>query len=169
MKHITEFRAGYDCIKFECKFDSKGCIPDKGGSHGKHGLSIAFIAKGDEGAVQFVLYTGWMPQNVTATNIGFRDLDYGSDGSLYPMPADLGYHSKKQQYEGQSTVDDNCAYCDGEPCYYDGSGLNASDAMYALCNGGDEGLWEFLDAYYECVFNDKEYPKPMEYPKDRRQ
>ena len=42
--------------------------------------------------------------------------------------------------------------------------MNASDAMYALVNGGDEGLWEFLETYYKSVFEDGEYPEPCEYP-----
>ena len=80
------------------------------------------------------------------------------------MPADLGYHSKTPQYEGQEVMDDACEFCDGQPCYYDGSGLNATDAMYALVNGGETALWAFLDAYYEAVFNSGAYPEPAEYP-----
>ena len=79
------------------------------------------------------------------------------------MPADLGYHSKKPHYDGQQPTGENCEYCDGKPCYYDGSGLNANDAMYALVNGGDNALWAFLDGYYNYVFNGGEYPKPAEY------
>ena len=63
---------------------------------------------------------------------------------------------------------DACEYCDGKPCYYDGSGLNANDAMYALVNGGDVALWSFLDAYYAHIFDGKDYPKPAEYPKPLR-
>ena len=165
MKHSTRFFRGHDCIRFECINGSDKCIPKEGGSHGISGMSILFISKGDKGAVQFVLGTGWLPQYSEQSSIGVRSVDLTT---AKPYPSDLGYHSKTQQYDGQSTIDDSCEYCDGEPCYYDGSGLNANDAMYALVNGGDEGLWEFLDAYYECVFEDKAYPTPTEYEKDRR-
>jgi hypothetical protein len=40
--------------------------------------------------------------------------------------------------------------------------------MYALVNGGDEALWEFLDAYYECVFHKDKYPTPTEFEKKPR-
>ena len=168
LKRITEFRAGHDCIKFECKYDSDTCKPGGGGSHGIHGLNIAFIVKGKEGAVQFVLYTGWLPQtSETHSIIGYRELDFSKCGE--PMPADLGYHSKKPHYQGQDPIERECKYTDGEPCYYDGSGLNANDAMYALCNGGDEALWRFLEGYYRCVFIDGVgYPTAPDYPKPLR-
>jgi hypothetical protein len=165
MEHIIEFTQGYDCIKFECVNDSDKCIPGQGGSHGRHGLNIRFVSKGDEGAVHFLLFTGWMPQYVEESNIGSRYIpDWGGNA----MAADLGYHSKKQRYEEQMQASESCEYCDGQPCYYDGSGLNASDAMYALVNGGDDALWSFLDDCYKSVFGDGEYPQPAEYLKSIR-
>jgi hypothetical protein len=165
MEHIVNFESGYDCIKFECINGSKKCNPGSGGSHGKHGLNIRFVVKGDGGAVQFVIYTGWMPQLKKPSTIGVRDCDWDF-GEV--MPADLGYHSKTPHYEGQNRMPGKCEYCDGKPCYYDGSSLNANDAMYALVNGGDNGLWKFLEEYYETVFNNAEYPKPVEYSKPLR-
>ena len=156
LERIVKFEAGYDCINFECKFGSKDCRPDSGGSHGVHGLQIRFIVKGAEGAVQFLLYTDWMPQ---ATGKFPRKW-----GGAYTMPADLGWHSKTPRYDGQTVIDEHCEFCDGQPCYYDGSGLNATDAMYALVNGGDEGLWKFLSKYYSSVFEDGDYPEQVKYP-----
>lgn len=167
MKRIVRFEEGHDCIKFECKFDSDRCKPGEGGSHGIHGMTLRFVVQGDEGAVQFCLYTGWMPQYSDAEGYCGRDLTF-KNSDMYPMPADLGYHSKKPHYEGQEPLRDSCEYTDGEPCYYDGSGLNANDAMYALCNGGDEALWKFLEEYYDCVFHDGKYPTPPEYEKPLR-
>ena len=159
MEHIVRFERGYDCIKFECTSGSKDCKPSSGGSHGRHGLNIRFVSKGDAGAVQFLLYTGWTPQYVKPSNIGLRDCNWGTS----IMPADLGYHSKTPRYEGQHKIDNACEFCDGQPCYYDGSGLNANDAMYALVNGGEVALWAFLDAYYESVFAGSKYPVPAEF------
>jgi len=87
---------------------------------------------------------------------------------MFPMPADLGVHSLKPQYKDHEPVSSRCDLLKGKPCYYDGSGLNASDAFYALINGGDEGLWKFLDEYYESVFENGQYPIPTEYPKPLR-
>jgi hypothetical protein len=165
MEHIIKFEQGYDCITFECVHGSKQCIPGGGGSHGRHGLSIRFVSKGDSGAVQFLLYTGWLPQFAEPSNIGCRNVrDWGNS----VMPADLGYHSKAPKYEGQDPIDKACEFCDGQPCYYDGSGLNSYDAMYALVNGGEDALWIFLDSYYQNVFGEGEYPKPAEYSKPLR-
>lgn len=165
MEHLVRFESGYDCIIFKCRHGAKACAPGKGGSHGKHGLSLRFIAKGELGAVQFLVYTGWMPQKVSPSSIGYRDVkDWGGD----LMPADLGCYSKTPHYDGQTPIENSCEYCDGQPCYYDGSGLNASDAMYSLVNGGEAALWKFLDDYYSSVFLGGEYPKPFEYPMDAR-
>lgn len=160
MEHIVRLESGYDCITFECCNRSKKCFPGSGGSHGRHGLSMRFVSKGELGAVQFLLYTGWTPQYSKEDRIGARRIHDWGRGA---MPADLGYHSKTPRYEGHTIADQSCEFCDGQQCYYDGSGLNASDAMYALVNGGDSALWAFLDAYYNTVFEDCEYPKPAEY------
>lgn len=163
LEHIVSFEPGHDCMKFECKFDDPNCVPNRGGSHGASGFSIRFVSKGEEGAVQFLLYTGWMPQYAKISSIG--TLDIRKWGNVVDcMPTDLGYHSRKPHYEEQTTVVESCPFCDGEPCYYDGSGLNASLAMYTLVNGGEKALWEFLDAWYIATFRDGEYPKPTEYP-----
>lgn len=164
--HVIEFTPGFDCIKFECKFGSERCRPGSGGTHGKHGLEIRFIVKGDAGAIQFVLSTGWLPQMVQPDRIGYRAVEsWGT--ALYP--SDLGYHAKALQYDGQEPITDSCKYLDGAPCYYDGSTLNAYDAMYALVNGGDKALWEFLDAVYYHRFCGGEYPQPAEYPMPMRE
>ena len=164
LQHIVRFERGYDCIRFECVSGSPGCHPGSGGSHGRHGLAIRFLAAGDAGAVQFVVNTGWVPQRVTPSSIFMRHVD---DWGGYTLPTDLGYHAKEPQYEGQTEVSADCEFTGG-PCFYDGSGLDAMDGMYALVNGGDEALWAFLDAYYEHVFNDAPYPTPAEYPHPER-
>jgi len=163
MEHLVKFEAGYDCIRFECKHGSSDCAPGKGGSHGIHGLSIRFVSKGEKGAVQFLIYTGWLPQKVEKDKIGNMYIsEWGLQHGL--IPADLGYHSKVPMYEGHTMISENCDLCDGNPCYYDGSGLNAVDAMYTLVNAGDEALWKFLDQYYLSVFENGKYPQPKEYP-----
>lgn len=152
MKHITRFIEGYDCITFECIEGSPNCQPGKGGWHGKDGLKVLFVSKGKEGAVQFILGLGVTPQ--TEAQIEWK-------GYLYPF--DLGYHSKTPRYEGQKPISAHCEFCDNETCYYDGSSLNANDAMLALVNGGDKALCEFLDGYYKHVFYDEKYPVPAQF------
>ena len=163
LEHLVMFEAGHDCITFECKFNSKECKPGEGGSHGKHGLTIRFLVKGKEGVVQFVLYTGWLPRDK-------KGIGWTSPGmaNRYPMPADLGYHSRVPMFEGQGVASESCEYLDGAPCFYDGSTLSAIDAMYCLVNGGHEALWKFLDDYYAHVFFKQRWPDVISYPKPRR-
>lgn len=160
MEHIVKFEGGFDCIEFECMRGSKTCVPGTGGTHGRHGMEIRFAVKGEDGAIQFLLYTGWIPQRCEPSGIGCRECEWSS-GPI--MPADLGYHSRNPRYADQTPISDKCEFCDGQPCYYDGSSLNANDAMYALVNGGEKALWEFLDGYYAATFNGAAYPQPAEY------
>lgn len=159
MEHIVRFEGGYDCIKFECVYGSDKCKPGTGGSHGRYGMNIRFVVKGEHGAVQFLLYTGWTPQYAKPSSIGMLACDWGAS----TIPTDLGYYSKTARYDGQKPIDEACEFCDGQPCYYDGSSLNANDAMYALVNGGGDALWTFLEGYYAATFNNEDYPQPAEF------
>jgi len=169
LRREVKFVSGYDCIKFECKFNSDRCSPDSGGSHGLHGLEIKFYVHGKKGAVQFVLSTGWKPQYVEPDRIRYLNLSgcFDNCNSLFPMATDLGYHSYKPHYKGQTPIRD-CEVLGGKDCYYAGSGLACNDAFYTLLNGGEEKLWEFLEQYYLCVFYNKDYPNVFEYPAKRR-
>ncbi len=149
--------AGYDHIRFVCSSASPRCFPGSGGSHGRHGLQIRWILKGDDGAVQFLLMTGWTPV----------PSDWDNSDQMAPLPADLGYHSKRPMFEGHKTQGP-CDFIGGGECYYDGSGLNASDAFTVLCNEGSDGLWVFLESYYETVFDGVPYPSAAPYKWDRR-
>lgn len=159
MRREIKFLRGYDCINFPCRFEKK-CSPEN--SHGKHGMEIAFLLYGDKGAVQFKFSAGWMPFYSEPDKIHVRSIPKMELEGYYPMPNDLGYHSYKPCYEGQSSLGP-CNVLNGADCYYDGSSLNCNDAYYALVNGGEESLWEFLEGYYKCQFEDGEYPKPKEY------
>ena len=155
----VKFIQGYNCIDFPCRFDNK-CTPNN--SHGKHGLKIVFLVHGEEGCVQFVLSTGWTPFYSKPDKINYRYIPKSNISNLFPMPTDLGYHSRKPQYDGQ-TNQKGCQHLKGSECFYDGSSLNCNDAYYTLVNGGEEKLWEFLEKYYLCVFNNGKYPNVAEY------
>jgi len=113
--------------------------PDPAKNYGIHGVDICFVLKGSEGAVQFVLYTGWQLPSIVDR---FRD----------PMPVDLGYHSPVPHYEGQMVIAESCELVDGKPCYYDGSTLNADPVFDALTREGEKGVWDRLEAYYGELF-----------------
>jgi len=119
---------------------------DRGEDGGVHGLELRMILKGDKGAVQFVLYTNWFLELANREARGFNNQ------IMPPIPADLGFHSKKPMYEGQEVMDLECEYTNGL-CYYDGSGL-AADAVFAiLLKEGSDGVWKYLHRYYQSIFN----------------
>jgi hypothetical protein len=143
-------------IKFNPAFDERNENPRK--NYGIHGVDLRMILKGEHGAVQFVLYTNWHLPHVQKeiderikSNI---KVPYILDVSR-PLPADKGYHSKTQMYEGQEIVTNSCEYCDGQSCYYDGSGSEAEELFEILLREGSEGVWEELERYYNSLFNNK--------------
>lgn len=135
-------------VRFYPAYDKRD--PDPSKNYGIHGVTLAFYVHGEEGAVQFVIYTNWMTPEVQ------RETDARNPDPRFPwlmhapMPADLGYHARKPRYEDQHGRSD-CDLLGGE-CYYDGSTLNAEPIMDVLRQEGDVGVWRELEAYYNRTF-----------------
>ena len=124
--------------------------PDPNKNYGIHGVNLRFVLVGSEGATQFVLFTNWQLPHVSKEHLATssaREIEL----FFMPMPADLGYHSKVPQYEGQEPMNQDCEYVNGI-CYYDGSGLNAEKIYDVLLKEGDEGVWRELEEYYQELF-----------------
>lgn len=139
-EHVVEFGAAHDCMRIQpCKFGSDHCKPGSGGSHGVGAVDMRMVLKGPLGVVQFVLYTGWYLDETPKHH------------SMKPLAADLGYHSRKPLYEGQTQMD-YCNYFDGDPCYYDGSSLNAEAPWHLLRYDGGDAVWDYLREYYASTF-----------------
>ena len=136
-KRIIEFSPGYDKRN-----------PDPKKNHGIHGLEIAFTVKGKEGAVQFLIYTNWMPRSCRKA---WDELVEAT--ILLPMAANRGYHSRVPRYEGQQVTSKDCKWTGGK-CYYDGSSLNAEPLLDLLIEEGEEKVWAKLEKYYKKVFKD---------------
>lgn len=132
-------------ITFGAAWDKRDPNPSK--NYGVHGVDLRFVLKGAKGAVQFVLYTGWMLPHVT------KEFEAKGLKMTNPLPADLGYHSHVPMYEGQSVIEDHCSYIGG-PCYYDGSGLNAEPVFDTLLSEGSDGVWRKLEEYYVETFGE---------------
>src|SRR5688572_4954779 len=103
-------------VEFSPAFDKRH--PDPKQNYGVHGVELRMVQVGEQGAVQFLLYTNWMLPHVEKE----QDSRWHDHTLCHPMPADLGYHSKVPTYEEQSMTDTDCKYTGGV-CYYDGSGL----------------------------------------------
>lgn len=132
-------------------FDKRSSVPGK--NYGIHGFEFRFLVKNDRGAVQFLLYTNWHLPHVQ------NELDQRPEDpkwrhlSCHPTPADLGYHSPVPHYEGQASMGP-CPYLDGEPCFYDGSSLNAEKPYEILVAQGLDAMWAYLERYHAEVFTD---------------
>lgn len=147
-------------VEFAPAFDKRN--PDPSKNYGIHGVELRMILKGDKGAVQFVLYTNWHLPHVQQELVtkchrqGGPSLIGGSPWcSNEPMPADLGYHSPIPRYDGQGICTESCGYLDGKPCYYDGSGLNAKKVYEVLLEKGSDGVWEYLQDFYDELFGEE--------------
>lgn len=139
-EQVVEFGAAHDCMRIQpCKFGSTACQPNAGGSHGIGSVDMRMVLKGPLGAVQFVLYTGWYLDETPRLR------------PLEPMAADLGYHSPKPRYESQYSMGP-CTYLNDEPCFYDGSSLNAEEPWRILRYEGGDAVWAYLREYYADIF-----------------
>jgi hypothetical protein len=134
-------------VEFGKAWDKRDSDPTK--NYGIGAVSIRFVLKGIEGAVQFLLLTDWYLPHVTEELKSKPRID-----DLHPMPADLDYHSRVARYEGQKLIDDKCVWLDGAPCYYDGSSLAADRVYQRLLVEGSEGVWAELEDYYHSVFGE---------------
>lgn len=132
MERITEITPAYD---------------KREQGYGIHCCELRMILKGDLGAIQFVLYTGWYLPNVADELIA-----KGSTYCLQPFPADLGYHSPKSMYDGDEVCCDKCKYLNGKPCYYNGSTLAAREVYSEMLERGSDAVWEYLEKYYVELF-----------------
>ena len=129
-------------IKLEAGYDKRDPDPNK--NYGIHGVNLRMVLKGSKGAVQFLLYTGWMVPSARETG-GY------SETAKY-IPADLGYHSLMPMRDSDTPMSEPCEFLDGKPCYYDGSSLAAGRIFNVLTEEGDEGVWRELTAYYAEIF-----------------
>ena len=129
-------------VDIEPVFDKRD--PDPSRNYGICACRMRMVLKGPNGAVQFLLFTGWyLPQNVDETF---------ANSLCKPIPADLGYHSYKPMYDEHEPIDEHCKYLNGQKCYYEGSGLAAEKVFDILLKEGSDGVWKYLEEYYEEIF-----------------
>ncbi|MBD3260199.1 MAG: hypothetical protein GF334_00715 [Candidatus Altiarchaeales archaeon] len=96
--------------------------------------------RGPKGAVQFM----------AMVHPNLED-EYSRDFRM--VGADVGYHSFTPMYEGMESMG-SCEILDGAECYYDGSGLRATEVLPKIIEGGEEWLREFLEEEYRMTFGE---------------
>lgn len=143
-------------IRFDPGYDYREEDKDKpaGQQRGVHGLGVRFFLHGQEGSVQFVFWTDWLPTWYEEGAFGHKRFKPDHNPQLlnfYPMAVDIGYHSRHPRYETHEPM--SCDVVPGmDQCYYDGSSMMAENVMVLLLQGGHEAVFGYLENYYESVF-----------------
>lgn len=136
MERITRFTPAYDHRK-------------EGG--GVHCVDLYFVLKGPKGAIELVIFTGWMLSHVHE-----RLKEKGE----FPIAqaARLGWHSPTPIFEDQQPSNDTCNYLDGLPCYCDWSYLRGGpqSQFEVLVEQGSDGVWASLQEEYDAIFGEEE-------------
>ena len=136
-------------------FDKRNA--DDGKNYGIGGAHLGFYYGNKvDGIVQFTMLTDWYPKELREE---MKDQRHHLC-DMFPMAADLGYHSPVPQYEGQQSME--CDRLEGEICFYDGSGLNAQKVMDKLLEEGSEEAWKLIEEYWDDTFGDEESKAEVE-------
>lgn len=131
-------------VKVSGAYDKRHPEPSK--NYGIGACRIWFILKGPKGAVQFQVGTDWYLPEVQKELLD----KFPRNALTQPQGWDVGYHSPKPMYEGQTPMGE----CDilGCECYYDGSSLAADQWIPYFIAGGTEWLWSRLEEMYKERF-----------------
>lgn len=138
-------------------YDKRNKEPKK--NYGISSMRMWFILKGEKGAVQVLInFPIFLPETIEeykriGNNNKTPTCDLRDSGGK-PQGLDcwdVGYHSPKPMYKGQTKGD-----CDiyKEGCYYDGSSLRGKDDKVGdmLLREGDEAIWKYLEKDYKARF-----------------
>jgi len=153
LEESVQFTPGYNCTDMSMR------------GHGVHGMEVRWGLRGPLGGAQFLIYTDWLPGQRFPGH-GLRpDGSYSWSDSrgepFYPMGADVGYHAKRPQYEGQHVTSDACDFTNGS-CYYDGSGLRADKLAKIFVQFGEQAIWDELESVYADLATEDREAKAAE-------
>ena len=117
--------------------------PDPAENYGIGGLRITLYLREKESrnGVQFQFYDH---EAIYPGNRKKPFTDY--------MGTDVGYHATEPQYAEQTLIQADCSVTGGN-CYYDGSGLRASEWMDEFAETNFGNIWEKLEAEYTARFD----------------
>lgn len=136
-------------IRFEPGYDYREEDRGKptGQQRGCHGLNMRWLLHGQDGTIQFLVYTMWLPSWVKEGPWGPR-VDDGRRAEFRPMAADLGRHWDRVLGDPVWETQDKCDVRPSGHCFYDGSGLNAEPLFAKLLTEGHEAVWAEMESYY---------------------
>ena len=149
MFDLTDATGFEKIIDLTPAYDKRDKNPSK--NYGIGSVQIRFVLKGKKGAIQFLVGTDWyLSEN--QKEMTDNPLRGASIRGIKPDGWDVGYHSPKPMFDGQTSMGP-CQYLDGKECYYDGSSLRADDWVEKfLLPGGSEAVWKEMIKEYESTF-----------------
>jgi len=120
-------------------------------NYGVHGMEIWWYLRGPRGAAHFGIFTEWTPGELRPGH-GRSPLGYPvREASQYPSGADLGYHARVPQWDGQEIYARKECGIIGGRCYCDGSGLQADSLAREFTQYGESVIWAALEAEYATL------------------
>lgn len=137
-------------IVFMPAFSWRSDTPSR--DYGIGAMRMWFVLIGDKGAVQWQIGTDWHIEKARAALNGKPPIW----DPYKPTGYDLGYHAPEPQFDGQNSAP--CDILSGGTCYFDCSYVAADRLIEGFLNGGDDWVWNRLEAYYEHQFEGKDYP-----------
>ena len=137
-------------VRFKPAYDKRNPEPSK--NYGVHCADMFMVLKGSKGAIVFTVFTGWY---LPSTIDWWKSRNLATVESVKGWGADIGYHSKNPIREWQTDTNKNesCQWCDNEPCWYDGSGLQAQELFQKFVSQGEEIVWQTLEEWYHSEFD----------------
>lgn len=126
---------------------------DPSGTRGAHNLSLDFILRGPEGAINWTLNTGWLHRPLAGAMVRGRTPDRrdkpGADARLYDLYPSAGgvsshLHDKREEY----MLGPNPCNIIGGSCYGDTGYTIGDEVLEAMFVGGHEAVWTKLREIY---------------------
>lgn len=135
-------------------FDKRSDDPKK--DYGIHGGKFMFGVVGPLGAVHFVMLSSFYPESAKEHLIKHHNNDARATLKYYgPDGYDVGYHAHTPQYEDQKISQQECEWLGGQPCYSDGSAIQAGEWTEKFLVLGTDWLWPALEEEYADRFGNK--------------
>ncbi len=112
------------------------------------------MLRGPDGAIAWQLGTGWYLKHTRdrlRKETQHEPMDLGT-GSWYRCSFEgRGYAVEIHSAHPTEyiTAPERCGLNASGECYFDQGFLMGDDAFEALCEGGDEGLWSWMEGVYE--------------------
>lgn len=140
-------------IQVQPPFDKRHSDPKQ--NYGIGGMTLRFILKGPKGATQFIFYTGQHLKHVAdELYTSNRDVRFNP---FHGMGADIGRHAYAPgEYDDKDKPSQKECDILGCPCWYDGSGLQASEFEDEFLRDGEPAVWRMLEERYYLWLDQKE-------------